>query len=173
GRHSRDRTAMKTAWSSPGGGIGRAAALGLGALIALGAVAVGALLAFGGPLIAVGALLAALLGVWALTSLEVGLWAAIGIMTLLPFAALPFKVVLTPSLLDLALGGAVLVYGLQWMTGKRRRLALTPAHGPLAIFLILAVFSFVAGTPNGPLTPNLMRQFAELVLNIGLTFVIV
>src|SRR6185369_15831845 len=149
---------MKSTWLSTAGGHGRAAALGLGGLIALGAVAVGALLAFAGPLIAVGVLLAGVMAIWALTSLEVGLWAAIGIMTLLPFAALPFKVVLTPTFLDLALGGAVLVYALQWMTGRRRRLALTPAHGPLAIFLALAVFSFVAGIPNGPLTTNLMRQ---------------
>ena len=46
-------------------------------------------LGFAGPLIAAGALLAGLMAVWALTSLEVGLWAAIGISTLLPFAALP------------------------------------------------------------------------------------
>jgi len=114
---------MKSTWLSTAGGHGRAAALGLGGLIALGAVAVGALLAFAGPLIAVGVLLAGVMAIWALTSLEVGLWAAIGIMTLLPFAALPFKVVLTPTFLDLALGGAVLVYALQWMTGRRRRLA--------------------------------------------------
>src|SRR5258706_15367472 len=163
---------MKSIWFSTAGDRWRAT-LGLGAVIALCAVAVGALLAFDGPLIAAGVLLAGVMAVWALTSLEVGLWASIGIMTLLPFAALPFKVVLTPTFLDLALGGAVLVYALQWMTGKRRRLALTPAHGPLAIFMVLAVFSFVAGMPNGPLTTNLMRQFAELLINIGLAFVIV
>jgi hypothetical protein len=145
----------------------------LGALIALGAFAAGALLAFAGPLITVGILLAALVAVWSLTSLEVGLWASIGIVTLLPFAALPFKVVLTPTFLDLALGGAILVYGLQWMSGRRRRLVLTPAHGPLGIFLALAIISFVAGMPNGPTTTNLMRQFAELLLNIGLSFIIV
>src|SRR5258706_10890069 len=163
---------MKSIWFSTAGDRWRAT-LGLGAVIALCAVAVGALLAFDGPLIAAGVLLAGLVAVWAVTILEVGLSASIGIVTLLPFAALPFKVVLTPTLLDLALGGAILVYGLQWMTGRRRRLALTPAHGPLAIFLALAIISFVAGMPNGPTTTNLMRQFAELLLNIGLSFIIV
>ena len=151
----------------------RAPAIWLGAAIALGALVVGGLVGLAGPLIAVGVLLALALAVWALTNLEVGLWGAIGIITLLPFAALPFKLVFTPTFLDLAVGGTFLVYLMQWMTGQRRRLALTPAHGPIFVFLVLAVFSFVAGIPNGPLTPNLMRQFAELLINIALSFVVV
>src|ERR1700736_1756099 len=85
----------------------------LGAAIALTALSLGALLGFAGPLIAVGALFAVAIGVWALTSLEIGLWGAIGIITVLPFAALPFKVVFTPTFLDLALGGTSLVYVMQ------------------------------------------------------------
>src|SRR5207245_7944111 len=130
------------------------------------------LLGFAGPLITVVALLALAIAVWALTSLEIGLWGAIGIITMLPFAALPFKVVFTPTFLDLALGGSFLVYVMQWMTGRRHRLALTPAHGPIAVFFALAVFSFAAGLPNAPLTANLLRQCAELLLTIALSFVI-
>ena len=147
--------------------------LWLGAAIAVCALAIGALVGLAGPLIAVGALLALAVAVWALTNLEVGLWGALAIITLLPFAALPFKLVFTPTFLDLAVGGTFLVYLMQWMTGRRRRLTLTPAHGPIAVFLALAIFSFVAGLPNGPLTPNLLRQFAELLINIALTFVVV
>jgi O-antigen ligase len=147
--------------------------VGLGLLLGGVAVAVGALLGFAGPLIAVAGLLALAAALWALTNLEVGLWGTIGIITLLPFAALPVKIVFTPTFLDLALGAVFFVYALQWMTGQRRRLALTPAHGPLAVFMALAVFSFVAGRPNGPLTSNLLRQFAELLLNMALTFVLV
>ena len=55
---------------------------------------------------------------------KIGLWGAIGIITLLPFAALPFKLVFTPTFLDLAVGGTFLVYLMQWMTGQRRRLTL-------------------------------------------------
>lgn len=145
----------------------------LGAAIALTALGLGIVLGFAGPLITVGALLALGIAVWALTSLEVGLWGAIGIITLLPFATLPFKLVFTPTFLDLALGGSFLVYVMQWMIGRRYKLALTPAHALIALFFALAIFSFAAGLPNGPLTTNLLRQFAELLLNIALCFVIV
>jgi O-antigen ligase len=151
----------------------RRAALWLGVAVALCALVVGGLVSLASPLIALGTLGALAVAVWALTNLEIGLWGAIGIITLLPFAALPFKLVFTPTFLDLAVGGTFLVYVMQWMTGRRRRLALTPAHGPIFVFLALAVFSFVAGLPNGPLTPNLMRQFAELLINIALCFVVV
>jgi polysaccharide biosynthesis protein PslJ len=148
-------------------------AIALGLAVGAAGLAVGALLGFAGPLITVGALLALAAGLWALTNLEVGLWGTIGIITLLPFAALPIKIVFTPNFVDLTLISVVLVYLLQWMTGRRRRLRLTPAHAPIAVFMALALFSFVAGMPNGPLTSNLLRQFGELLLNIGLTFVIV
>ncbi|MCC6190504.1 MAG: O-antigen ligase family protein [Anaerolineales bacterium] len=150
-----------------------APAIALGAALAVVAVALGALLGFAGPLIAVAALLALAAALWALTSLEVGLWGTIAIITLLPFAALPVKIVFTPTFLDLALGAVFFVYAMQWMIGRRRRLVLTLAHGPLTVFIALAVFSFVAGKPNGPLTSNLLRQFAELLLNMALTFVVV
>jgi O-antigen ligase len=148
-------------------------ALGVGSALALVAVAVGGLVGLAGPLIATAALATVAVAVWALTSLEVGLWGAIGLITLLPFASLPVKVVFTPTLLDLALGSVFLVYLLQWMTGRRSRLSVTPAHAPIVLFAALAVFSFAAGQPNGPLTTNLLRQFAELLLNILLALVVV
>jgi hypothetical protein len=163
---------MNLSWRQREGWERREAIL-LGLAVGATGLVVGALLGFGGPLIAAGALLALAAGLWALTNLEVGLWGTIGIITLLPFAALPFKVVFTPNFVDLTLMSVVLVYGLQWMTARRRRLRLTPAHGPIAVFMVLALFSFVAGMPNGPLTSNLLRQFGELLLNVGLTFVIV
>ncbi len=148
-------------------------ALWLGLALALTAILLGALLGFVGPLITVGALIGLAAGLWAITNLEVGLWGAIAIITLLPFGALPFKIVFTPTFLDLALLGVVTVYLFQWMTGRRRQIALTPAHAPIALFGVLAVFSFVAGLPNGPLTPNLLRQFGELLLSLLLTFILV
>ena len=72
-----------------------------GAAVLLGGLA-GAAAAFG-PLYAVGALLALLVGWAMLTSVETGMAAAFGIMTLLPFATLPFRAIITPTLLSLAL----------------------------------------------------------------------
>ncbi len=148
-------------------------AVWLGLALALTAIALGALLGFVGPLVTLGALAAVAVALWALTRLEVGLWGVIAIITLLPFGGLPFKIVFTPTFLDLALLAVLTVYLFQWMTGRRRQLALTPAHAPIALFWMLAVFSFVAGMNNGPLTTNLLRQFGELLLGIGFTFIIV
>ena len=149
---------------------------------ASGALALGALLGYAGPLIAVAAVAALALAAWALGDLDVALWGMIAIVALLPFGAPPIDIGLTPTFLDLAMGGALVVYLMQWMTGRaalrhlrRRGLrpSLTPAHGPLAVFGALAVFSFVAGLNNGPLTPYLLRHFAELLLSLGFAFVVV
>lgn len=145
----------------------------VGGLMALTAVSVGALVGYAGPLIAVGVLLALAAGLWALTNLEIGLVSVIAVITLLPFAALPVKIVFTPTLLDLAMLAVVFVYAMQWMLGQRRAVTLTPAHAPIVLFMGLAVVSFVAGKDNGPLTTNLIRQFAELLLSIAFSFVIV
>lgn len=145
----------------------------MGLLIALVAVGVGALVGYAGPLIAVGVLLALAAGLWALTNLEIGLLGVIAVITLLPFATLPIKIVFTPTFLDLAMLAVVFVYAMQWMLGQRRTIPLTPAHGPIVLFMGLAVVSFIAGKDNGPLTTNLLRQFAELLLSIAFTFIIV
>lgn len=140
---------------------------------ALGGLALGALLGYAGPLIAVAVVAALAVALWAMSDLEIALWGLIAVIALLPFASLPFKIVITPTFLDLAMGGALLVYLMQWMTGRRRRLALTPAHAPLIVFVTLALFSFVAGLSNGPLTPNLLRHFAEFILSLGFALVVV
>jgi O-antigen ligase len=151
--------------------VGRA--LGVALACALGALGLGAMLGYLGPLITVALVAAALLAAWVLSDLEIGLWAIIAVIALLPFAAPPIDIGLTPTFLDLAMGGALLVYLMQWMGGQRRRLTLTPAHGPLAVFIVLALFSFVAGLNNGPLTPYLLRHFAELLLSMAFAAVVV
>ena len=148
-------------------------ALWLGLALALVSIAVGALLGFAGVILTTAVLLTLAAGLWALTSLEVGLWGVIAVITLLPFAALPVKIVFKPTFLDLAMFAVVLVYALQWMSGQRRQITLTPAHAPVAVFMILAVFSFVAGRPNGPLTTSLLRHFAEMLLSVGFAFIVV
>lgn len=148
-------------------------AIWLGVAVALIAVALGAALGLAGPLITVGALVGLAAALAVLSHLEIAIAAIIAIIMLLPFGSLPFKVVFTPTFLDLAMLAALLVYAMQWMTGQRRRLTLTPAHAPMLLFMALSIFSFVAGLPNGPLTSNLMRQFAEMLLSIAFAFVLV
>ncbi len=143
------------------------------ALLALVAAAVGALLGFAGPLLTVAALVTVAAGAWALSSVEVGFWGAIAVITLLPWGALPVKVLITPTFLDLAVGAILLAYLAQWMAGQRRRLATTPVHGLMFGFMALATFSFVGGLRNGPFTPALARHFAELLLSVTLAIIVV
>ena len=147
-------------------------ALVVGIALATLTTVIGALLGFLGPLKAIAVLLGVALAIWAVTNLEHGLWGTILIIALLPFGTMPFKFVLTPTLLDIALAGVFLVYLAEWMTGQRRRLAITPAHTPILIFMLLALFSFVAGSGNAPLTPNLLRKFAGFMLNVALAFLV-
>ncbi len=145
----------------------------LGLTIAVIAIALGATIGFAGPLLTVAAVLALGVAVIVVQRLDFALMATALVILLLPYGSVPFKIVFTPTFLDLTIGAAVVTYLLQWMTGARRRLTTTPAHLPLLFFLGLAIFAFVVGLPNGPLTPNLLRQFAELVLSIGLVLVLV
>ncbi|HEY4723421.1 MAG TPA: O-antigen ligase family protein, partial [Anaerolineae bacterium] len=145
----------------------------LGVSAAVVAVVIGALLGYTGILITIIALIG-LAGVfWALSDMEVGMWGIVAIITLLPFATLPVKIVFTPTFLDLAMGGVLCVYLMQWMSGRRYRFTVTPAHAPILAFIVMAVFAFVAGLNNGPLTSNLARHFAEFTLSIAFSFVVV
>ncbi|MFQ5407742.1 MAG: O-antigen ligase family protein [Anaerolineales bacterium] len=151
----------------------RMSAFAVGVALAVTAAGVGALLGYTGPIITLAVLAALGAGVLAFGSLEVGFWGVVAVITLLPFATLPFKLILTPTFLDLALGAVMLVYAVQWMAGYRRNFMTTPAHAPIIAFIVLAVFAFVLGLRNGPLTSNLLRKFAEFVLSIGFALVVV
>jgi len=108
-----------------------------------------------------------------LRNLELGFFAVIGVVALLPFATLPFDIGLTPTFLDFALGAAVLVWLLGIVTGRQRDLVTAPVAAPLLLFIIVAVFAFIFGLGNGPLTPTLLRKFAELLISLGFVLVVI
>ncbi|MEZ4643920.1 MAG: O-antigen ligase family protein [Chloroflexota bacterium] len=137
------------------------------------AVVAGLLLAYGGPLLAAAALLAGLGAVVVLRDIEVGFWGVIAVVCLLPFATLPVDIGLTPTFLDLALGVTVGIWALRIVTGQQRRVLVAPVTLPLVIFILAAIFSFIFGMGNGPLTPTLLRKFAELLLSLGFVIVVV
>ena len=134
---------------------------------------IGLLLAVAGPVIAVGAVLGLLAGLYILTDVTAALYGLIAILILLPFGSLPFKVVFTPTLLDVSAGAFLLVYLFQWMTGRRSRLILTPIHAMIVLYGLWLLLSFALGLRHAPPTPNKLKQFAETLLAISLTFVLV
>jgi O-antigen ligase len=148
-------------------------ALFTGLLIGLAGGIVGLLLALLGPAIAIGLALGVLIGLYLLTDVHAALYGIIGIMLILPYGTLPFDLGFTPTLLDLAIGGFLLVYLMQWMSGQRRTLQLTPVHIPLTLYALWLMATFALGLRWGPLTSTIARQFAETLLALLLVYVIV
>jgi polysaccharide biosynthesis protein PslJ len=125
------------------------------------------------PLIAAGAVLGVLIGLYVLTSVSAALYAVIGVMALLPFGTFPVKIGFTPTLLDGAMGAFLLVYLFQWMTGRRTFFRITPIHALVLLYLGWLILSFVLGLRYAPPTSADLRQFAETLLSIGMVFVLV
>lgn len=145
----------------------------LGLLVGVAAIFSGIVLAFGGPIAGAAVLVGGLAAILILRNIEWGFLAVIAVVTLLPFATMPFDIGLTPTFLDIALGAAVLVWLLGIVTGRQTRLVTAPVFLPLIVFILVAVFAFIFGLGNGPLTPTLIRKFAELLLSLGFVVVII
>jgi len=147
-------------------------ALALG--FALGAVGagIGLLVAGLGPLLAIAALVGVLVGLYVLTDINVALYGIIATVLLLPFGVFPIKIAITPTLLDLAIGGFLLVYVFQWMTGRRGGFQSTPVHALVAAYLMWLILAFALGMRHASPTSANLRQFAETLLSISLVFII-
>lgn len=150
--------------------------LGLGVtllLAALAAVASGWLLAQVGPLVVLLLALALGLALWMLRNIEVAFWGIIGIIALLPFGTLPFKVGFTPTFLDLALLALFGLWGVPILLGRDPDWRVTPLDGPVLAFMLLAIGTFVAGLAYAPVTAYLLRRFVEILLSIATFYVVV
>lgn len=141
--------------------------------LALGASAVlfGLLTSIGGPLVGFGVLIGLGAGLYVLTDLMAGLYLTVIVVALLPFATLPVKIAVTPTLIDCAMGAFILVYLFQWMTGRRSRPRFVPAHLLIVAFILFSLFSFVAGLGHAALTTKVLREFVELM--VIMTFAII
>ncbi len=142
-------------------------------LLAVLGVGSGWLIAEASPLIV--AILAAgvIYVIWVLSDLEIAYVGVIGVVTLLPFASLPFSIGFTPTFLDLALLALFGGWAVQFLMQDEQRLIGTPAGGPVLAFALMAVVAFVAGLANGALTSYLVRHFAEILLSIAVFYVVV
>lgn len=123
--------------------------------------AVGGAAAFG-PVYGVAGMLALAAGYGLLTSTSLGLVVVFGIIALLPFGTLPFRAIITPSLLSLALAGLLVVWVLRLLThGDEYDLRITQVGLGLLGFLGFTLFSLVLGAAGCPtqlrsiITPSL------------------
>ncbi|MFW6042585.1 MAG: O-antigen ligase family protein [Chloroflexota bacterium] len=145
----------------------------IGLLAGVSAVAGGLLLAFGGVLAGLAVLLAAGAGFLVLRHMEAGFWGLIAVICLLPFGTIPIDLGLTPTLLDVALAAVVGVWVVRLATGRQRTIITAPITVPLVALIIIAVFSFIFGLGHAPLTPTLLRHFAELLLSLAFVLVVI
>jgi hypothetical protein len=146
------------------------------AIVALSVAAglvVGAYVAILSPILAVVGVLAIVGGLLMLRDTQWGLVAIIGLICLLPFGALPFKIGFTPTFLDLALIAVYFVWIVRIAAGKAGEFIGTPLGLPIVVFLLLACASFVAGLAHAYLDQYVLRHFVEVLLSVGLFFVVV
>ncbi|HVU10936.1 MAG TPA: O-antigen ligase family protein [Phototrophicaceae bacterium] len=140
---------------------------------------IGLLIAAFDPLLAFGAVFGVLIALYVLTNVSAALYATVAMMAFLPFGTVPFKIAFTPSLLDGAMGAFLLVYLFQWMTGKRQlsqtsfEFRLTPVYAPLLLYIGWLIFSFALGLRYAPPTAQILREFMEALLSIGMVFILV
>ncbi len=157
-----DRWRQSGAQSSP---VVAATALALGGIV-------GMVTAFG-PVYAVAGLLALVLGYCILTSTDIGLATVFAIITLLPFGTLPFKAIITPNFLTLALLGLMLVWIVRLLVrSDAYDLRLSPLGLPLLGFLGLTFFSLILGAGGLPDSLTL-HNYVKFVLAILFFFTIV
>ncbi len=157
----------------------------LGLICAVIALLAAGLLSFGGVILAAAAFAGLVVTIWFLRDFTFGFWVIIGIITLLPFAVFPVKIVFSPTFLDAALVGLIGVWFLRTASGNDggqetedgRWIGPRPPSSALplsvAAFAGLALFAFIAGLSHAPLTANVLRHFAELLVSMALFFVIV
>jgi polysaccharide biosynthesis protein PslJ len=147
----------------------------LAAAIALAAATgllVGAYVAVLSPIYAMAGVIALAAGLLMLRDMQWGLIALVGVVCLLPFGALPFKLGFTPTFLDVALAAVYFVWLARIATGKAPAFVAGPLGLPVVVFLLLACASFIAGLGHSRLDQYVVRHLAELLLGIGLYFAV-
>ena len=135
-----------------------------GTLVGIG---LGAAAAFVPSFLVVAGLVALLVGAWFARSIHSMLTATVLVATLLPFGTLPFKVGLTPALLELALLALYAMLVVRSLADPER----TWRWGSLAPWVILLLassfFSFIIGS-NGSPDSLLLHNYFKLLLGICL-----
>jgi hypothetical protein len=137
------------------------------------ALLVGAFLAYLTPIGGIAVLVAGVGALLMLRDVRWALYALLGVICLLPFASLPFKIGLTPTFLDMVFAALYAVWGMRLITRRQDDFVLTPIGLPLLIFCALATFSFVIGLSHSRPTTNDLRTFAEVLMGIGIFFLVV
>ena len=161
----------------------------IGLLLAAGALMITLLIGITGPLIALVLAAAVVGGTLILLDTHWGYVALVGVVFVLPFASLPFRLGFKPTFLDAALGALVFVWALKLVAGgpgfsfspfarnakrpQSRTFQISPIGLLIGLFMLMALFSFVYGMSHSRPTTTVIRRFGEILLGIGLFFVVI
>jgi polysaccharide biosynthesis protein PslJ len=145
--------------------------LALGSLLVTGAVLIALFVGVAGPLLALVAAAALIAAVLILADTHWGFVALCAVVFLLPFASLPFSIGFKPTFLDLALGALFFVWFFKLVIGQEREFIASPLGILVALFMLIAVFSFALGLVHSPANMFLLRRFLEILLGVSLFFV--
>ena len=88
-----------------------------------------------------------------------------------PLPACPSSIGFKPTFLDVALAALVFVWVFKLVIGQERQLIASPIGLLVALFMLMALFSFANGLSHSAANTFLLRRFAEILLGIGLFFV--
>lgn len=152
-------------------GDGRLYATLAGAIVGVLGGGLALILVLEGPIMTFGLLFAVMVGLVALSNLDIALLVLIATAALLPYGTLPFSVGVTPSLIDVTLAIVIGVYAFQWMTGRRMGLRVSNVHLVFVLFILVLLAAFLLGTANAPLTAGVLRRFVGLLANIIMALV--
>jgi O-antigen ligase len=132
----------------------------------------GAAVAFGPLWAGFVALIALALAYAMLRETMVGLGLVVLIATILPFGTLPFKAVITPNFLELALLALLALWLLRLLVRPQETLTLTRLGLPIIGFLGITLFSFILGSNGSPDSLTLHNYF-KFILAVVFFFSIV
>ncbi len=126
---------------------------------------IGGVTAFG-PLYAVAGLLALAVATALLVSVNAGLITALAVATIIPFGTLPFKAIITPNFLTLALVALNAVWFLRALARSDVYDVRFGALGlPLVGFLGLTLFSLILGARGLP-DPQTLHNYVKFLLGV-------
>jgi hypothetical protein len=130
----------------------------------------GALFGLLGPALALGAVGVLVVGMLMLRSTDWGLFALVGLILLLPYAAMPIEVGFRPTFIDAVLLALFGVWFVRLVTGTERTFEASALGAPTFAFLLWALITFIAGLSHAPLNATVLRRFAEVLLAVSLFF---
>ena len=151
----------------------RVRGLALGLALAAGALGIALFVGIVGPLLALAVAVAIVSATLILNDTHWGFVALAAVLFLFPFGSLPFSIGFKPTFLDAALGALFFVWVLKLVTGQEREFIASPLGLSVALFMMMALFSFANGLTHSAANSFLIRRFVEILIGIALFFVAV